>query len=354
MKNNRPLVCRFGALGDIIMVTPMLKRLYERSGAPVDFITIGEWSKHLFDHMPYVNDVYTIKSRKTPYLFNQSQKKLVKHLKEECYENTWLCESNKKSIRLLNKGGITTKNSISSYESPRFTNEHFVNHWIRLANMSPANCSYPQLDEPQAENTELFVTDYEIEVCKNWLRTRGINHKAPLICIQAGNKRTTRTGNRKRASNLKYWPETDWAKLIDAIIANMSDAQIILCGVPQEKSLTLEIKTLCSFQTNVFSVADDLPLRRLMALMSMSHSCISVDTGPAHIAAAVNCPLTVLVGKTDARIYCPKSSESKVIIVAGRDLEQELSDGEASWRAAHDMNLITVDAAIDGWKKSST
>jgi hypothetical protein len=39
-------------------------------------------------------------------------------------------------------------------------------------------------------------------------------------------------------------------------------------------------------QGQVHNVADDLPLRRLLALLSMAHSGISVDTGPAHAAAA--------------------------------------------------------------------
>lgn len=352
MKNNRPLVCRFGALGDLVMVTPLLKRLYERSGIPVDFITIGEWSKHLFDHMPYINDVYTINSRKTPHILSPSKKNIVKLLKQQNYANAWVCESNINSIKLLSRGGITTDNSISSYAIPPLTNEHFVEYWMRLADMSPENCDYKTLSSQQSINTELFVTDYEKEVCKNWLGTRAINSKAPLICIQAGNKRTTRTGNRKRAANIKYWPEKNWAEVIDTITEYMPDAQILLCGVPSERPLTLEIKSLCRDQINIFSIADDLPIRRLMALLSISHSCISVDTGPAHIAAALNCPLTVLFGKTDARLCSPKSSESQVIIVAGRDFEIEITDGTAGWGAAHDMSLITIDAVFRGWKES--
>ena len=224
MKNNHPLVCRFGALGDMVLITPLLKRLYERSGLPADLIAIGEWNKTLFEHMPYVRDVYTIKSRKTPYIINPSQKKIVQLLKKNNYENTWICESNKKSIQLMKRAGITPDRSTSAYAFPRSANEHFVNYWLRLADISPDSCDYTILNNKPIENTELFVTHYEIEVCKNWLRTRGVNHRAPLICIQAGNKRTTRAGNRKRASNIKYWPETDWAKVIDSIAHPVCDA----------------------------------------------------------------------------------------------------------------------------------
>ncbi|MEW5297215.1 MAG: hypothetical protein WDW36_000439 [Sanguina aurantia] len=40
-----------------------------------------------------------------------------------------------------------------------------------------------------------------------------------------------------------------------------------------------------------------LPLGRLKALLEIAHSMISVDTGPAHLAAAMGCPLVVLFGE---------------------------------------------------------
>ena len=242
--NKHPLVCCFGELGDMIMITPLLKRLNERSGFPCDIVAIGEWNIALFDYMPYVDIIHPIEPINTPYLFNKSQKALVKFLKKSNYENIWICDSNKKTIWLLNKGGVTPDKSISSYATPRSTDEHLVNHWQRLADMTPNHCSFPPSSNKQAENTELFVTDYEIEVCKNWLRTRGINHKAPLICIQSGNKRATRAGGKKRTHSSKYWLMANWAKTIDTILETMPDAQILLCGTPSQQRHTLGIKAL--------------------------------------------------------------------------------------------------------------
>ena len=82
MINKHPLVCCFGELGDMIMITPLLKRLNERSGFPCDIVAIGKWNKALFDHMPYVDKIHTIEPINTPYLFNKSQKSLVKFLKK--------------------------------------------------------------------------------------------------------------------------------------------------------------------------------------------------------------------------------------------------------------------------------
>jgi ADP-heptose:LPS heptosyltransferase len=92
-------------------------------------------------------------------------------------------------------------------------------------------------------------------------------------------------------------------------------------------------------------VADDLPLRRLLALLSIAHSCISVDTGPAHAAAAMNCPLVVLFGKASPALFRPISSDSAVAVIIGKASASE--DSEAG------ISLITPDQVISAWKEST-
>jgi Glycosyltransferase family 9 (heptosyltransferase) len=44
---------------------------------------------------------------------------------------------------------------------------------------------------------------------------------------------------------------------------------------------------------------------------------ISVDTGPAHVAAAIGCPLVVLFGSRHPSFYAPRGEVSSVEVVAG-------------------------------------
>ena len=48
-------------------------------------------------------------------------------------------------------------------------------------------------------------------------------------------------------------------------------------------------------------------LRELFALCEAAHSMISVDTGPAHAAAALSLPLVVLYGAEIPRYWLPRS-----------------------------------------------
>ena len=340
MSDDHPLVCRFGALGDMVLITPLLKQLYLRSGLPCDVVCVGAWNRLLFTEMPWVREVFTIDSRSTPYWFNPGQRELVRKLKQQRHRFAWICETNQKSYRLLARAGITPGGSVCQTDLEAVANEHYTDKWLRLGAMSPSGFDYPEQDlEP---DTELFVSAAEVEQCRQWLESRAIDPAAPLICIQAGCKRTTRRGRVDRSSNTKYWSQQNWAAVIDAAVEALPGAQIFLCGVPAEIDMCRAIEAECSAAKNVHTVADDLPLRRLLALLSISHSCISVDTGPAHIAAALDCPLTVLFGKANPDRFRPVSKNSAVNVITARDE-----------RGEPEMGRITPRQVIDAWQQSN-
>lgn len=316
MPDNHPLVCRFGAFGDMVLITPLLKLLHQRSGLPCDVVAVGGWNKLLFQQMPHVRQVFTIDSRSWPYWLNRSQHELVQTLQQHRHRFVWVCETSKKSYRLLARAGITRDNSINQLDLPPVAGEHYCEKWLRLGNGSPPGFDYPQLP-PEELDTELFVSPAEVEECRRWLTTRGLDPDRPLVCIQAGSKRTTRRGKADRASNTKYWAEQNWADVIEAVVGQLPAAQLLLCGVPSELDMCRAIEACCRSKSQVQSVADDLPMRRLLALLSIAHSCISVDTGPAHAAAALDCPLTVLFGKASPKRFRPVSCNSPVRILVG-------------------------------------
>ncbi len=60
---------------------------------------------------------------------------------------------------------------------------------------------------------------------------------------------------------------------------------------------------------------------RLLALIERADSMISVDTGPAHAAAALDCPLTVMFAHADQRWWRPLSRLGRVAVVGGERAE---------------------------------
>ena len=44
----RPLLVRFGAMGDLVLIQPMIRLLAARYGAPVDLLAAGGWVRPLY------------------------------------------------------------------------------------------------------------------------------------------------------------------------------------------------------------------------------------------------------------------------------------------------------------------
>ena len=60
-------------------------------------------------------------------------------------------------------------------------------------------------------------------------------------------------------------------------------------------------------------------MTRLVALLARAAALISVDSGPAHAAAAVGCPQVVLFGKASTSLYRPWGrAGADVSVLTGR------------------------------------
>ncbi len=140
--------------------------------------------------------------------------------------------------------------------------------------------------------------------------------------------------------------------MILRIADSSPNTKIILCGAPSEVDLCNDILQLCNHSVhrkNIFHVADDLPIPRLMALATLAKACISVDTGPAHVAAALGCPLVVLFGRTDPRQFRPLGV-NQVMVVAKKDW-RNFAGTAKEWSQQHSMEDISVDMVIDSYKE---
>ncbi len=350
--STRPLVVRMGALGDMVMLTPLLKTLYERTGLAADLVACGEWNRKLFANSPWVNKVYAVQSRNTPFFFSPSKQAMLKALKPYAANRRWFFFEHLPILEsLMLRANCSKSLAVLSANHPRKLGEHTCEQLMRMA-----DAVYEPESAPAALTTQLHCSAEDIRECEIWLAdTKKIDRRTQkIVLLQAGNKRTMRKGKRDRASNKKYWPEQHWASLIDRILAAEPDTRILLCGAPSEIELCEDIAALCqpSSHQQIVQCAADLPLTRLMALASIADACISVDTGPAHIAAALGCPLVVLFGQTDARQFRPLGVND-VRVIANKNWRN--FDGSAEqWAAQNSMSDISVEQVLVGYQQLQT
>lgn len=161
----------------------------------------------------------------------------------------------------------------------------------------------------------LFVSEEDRADLDAWLKRHGLQD-VPLALLHPGNRRITKRGRVGRWRDDKSWPLECWAGVACALLARDPDLRVVLSGTAKEKRLLTSIAGAVP-STRVFSASHDLPVRRLLALLERAVAMISVDTGPAHAAAALGCPLIVLYGAARPAQWLPRGPEGGTVVAIG-------------------------------------
>lgn len=337
-----PLVVRFGALGDLIQATSMFESLYRAWGRPCDLLAAHGWPGAVVRGLSSVRDVATVDSRRTPYWLSRTQRQAVDWLRHRLAGPTWLVEPRErpadKSLWLLARGGIARDHVVDAREVPRGPLEHALDHLHRVAARVPPGSTPPPFGLPASPPPpQLGVAAEEKEECRRWLVDRGWR-KEPIVVLQTQSRR----------SNRGRWPEERWVAAVHGVLRRLPEARVLLAGTPRELPDIRRLMASCD-DPRVEEAASDLPLRRLFALFTLAHSCISLDSGPAHAAATLRCPVAVLPGMADPRRCAPRGAPGSVQVVASI-AESDWPDDPLRWQTAHRMEAIDVDAVLAGWQ----
>ena len=316
-----PLIVRFAAFGDVVMLTALIDALHQRYGTPIDLLSSGPWTPALLANHPAVSEIQLVSSRKTPYWLCPSQWHAVRWMATRRNVPVYLCDPEPQALALLLRAGIPRENILRAWDTWPGNGAHWVDWWNDVARQTPqAFAESAPLTTHGASIPRLLVTDSQRAACNAWLRESGIE-SSPLVLLQPGNKRTLKHGKSQETDN-KYWSPENWATLVAAITLALPDARVLLCGADAERPPLEEIAAHCN-SDHVINLAGALPIDRLLPLMQRAHSMVSIDTGPAHAAAALGCPLVVLFGAMGSTRWRPRSPGSPVIAL-------ESDRGEAS------------------------
>ena len=333
----RPLALRCGAFGDMVLLTALIRVLHAEFRAPVDIVTSGSWSGPLLRGQPGVGEIFSVRSRKTPYWMSIDQQRVVRQLRARGAGPTWFCDADEAARPLLERAGIDLQYIVDVKDHPLLPGEHATQQWRRLAQIMPGLGAAPRADiEAVLPGCHLEVTHAQRAQLAAWLKTRRLADQ-PLILIQIGNKRTMRRGVRRLAVNHKYWPNERWAEVLRYLRERHPAHALVLLGTGPEYQLNQEVAALAAIG-GLHNVADDLPIPRLVPLLEHASGLVSVDSGPAHAAAAVGCPQVVLFGKALPSLYRPWG-------IAGADVQ--LLTGQIHG----EPNMLGIDArsVIAAW-----
>ena len=155
------------------------------------------------------------------------------------------------------------------------TSVHEVHRYLRVLQLLGIDTSLDSL--------EFWHTDTDRQVIQDLLNGEDVSSTDRLIALNLGT--TWRT---------KRWDIANFAEVIEQITHLAPDARIILIGSSEEQALGNDL----SVSSPVINLIGKTSTLQLGALLERCAVCLTCDSGPMHIAAAVGTPTVALFGPT--------------------------------------------------------
>ena len=145
---------------------------------------------------------------------------------------------------------------------------------------------------------KFYLSSDEITEAKHHLASLKIGADTFLIGIHPGG-----------SSFDKRWPEKRYAELADKLMRQYNATLLLLHG-PGEAALARNIQQ--AMQSPAIVHAPET-IRELGALLSCCNLVVCNDSGPMHLAAALNVPIVAIFGPTDHVAWHPLSENASIV-----------------------------------------
>ncbi|WP_028864326.1 glycosyltransferase family 9 protein [Psychromonas aquimarina] len=300
------LIIRSGALGDTVFASAAISAIQQNLPKSTQINWLGTPLAHsLFKHDPRIHDVYSIKHKKIPTLFNSDKKRIISDSQSSPYDLIINLENSPYFFSLMKKINAQHKVGLPYTEGPvEQNNEHAVQAMLRIVKLGlgklKSNCNVEQ------SAPTLTGSDFP-PLQKKFNLTR------PYIVLHPGNSHV----GRSNPINYRAWPSSHWQTLAKSLTAQYKEThQIILIGSPEEKNLADGIEKEAN-NNNALNLCGKTTISELITLIEHADCVITTDTGPSHIASAVNTPVFAIIGPNDYRQTGPYAhSDNQVEIIS--------------------------------------
>jgi ADP-heptose:LPS heptosyltransferase len=261
------------------MATPVLPALAERyPGAAIDVLASAA-AAPLLAHHPRVERVLSLRWRNLPYAVSLEKRALVRRLRQSSYELAIVLEQAPPYVDLIRRA-----------LPRRITGFHETSFDPALASAAN-NLRAAGFDDwasrPLAP--EIYLEERDREEARRVVRR---SDDRPLVGLHSGYGPVGRS-KRNQDVRLRGWKLENFIDLGRSLAA--AGATMVLTGSAEDRPAVDRIARGLPAGSFV-DAAGRLGVRALAAAIQMMDAFVSVDSGPAHIAAAVGTPLVVLWG----------------------------------------------------------
>lgn len=142
-----------------------------------------------------------------------------------------------------------------------------------------------------ARAVSLFVTPAEREKARLQLSQWGVQSTDRVVALNPG----------AAYGSAKQWPAERYAAVAKRLVRD--GARVIVLGASSERMLGDTV--VSGLGGRAFNAAGLTTIRDVMAILTCCRRLVTNDSGPMHVAAALEVPVTAIFGPTDPRATSP-------------------------------------------------
>ena len=344
------LILQLAGIGDLVLATPTLKALRTRfKDAYIGLLVISRTAQ-LIKGCPDIDDLFVLDIRDTS-LRNLLKKgafikvyKTTKELRKKRFDmlinlehiSSWI-GSFKIAVLFWLIG--------AKYRVGRDTDKRgfFLNFKIRENSNEPKHAVEANLDVARALGANIEKITLEVPIFEedktyisNFLAQRGVSDTDLLVGLNPGTYRPYGRWFKERWTQLAHW------------LIEERGYKVIITGGEGEREMINEIANLTEKKSAI--TATDFTLKQFSALLERLNLFIASDTGPMHIAAAMQPPLIALFGPGDIHKFSPYCHSNNCMVVRKEvDCQRPCYKFRCNDRKC--MELITIDDVINAVKR---
>ena len=326
-------VVRLSALGDVIMVLPLIETLKKSfPQSEITFVTCRQFEP-IVKGIKNVNIIYVDKIKSvnafisTFRLFRKCKFDILLATQASFSAHLfYLCIRAKRkigydSIRSKDLHGLFINERIS------FKREHTVDGFLSFAEFVGAQAIVRDIN---------ILGDKEPDI--DWVRNM----------IGSSNYFVV---NPISAKSCKNWPLDRLSEVISFTLEH-TDLNVVIIGTADAIHASSQLEQMIAKKERVFNLAGKTNIEKLISLIQFSNFLLSSDSGPIHLAGILNVPVVALYSTTSPEITGPWFPNSYVVnrhqeaLTRSQSKRKVRSDWNVRLYNENAMELITVEDVI--------
>lgn len=289
-------------LGDSLFATPGIRALHlAKPDARIDVVALSPLSYELFTHSCCVNKTY------------RAEDYPIEKLAAD-YDVILPLQNIAKVQEYLN-------HSPRALILPRYTGAfHYSENFYRFIAQN-----LPQATQFPPENYELNFTAQDEAHVDSLLKNIPQTPKPFLLAVHMGCHQVAKEGRHflykifpfLAAKDSRSWSFKRYDQLLQQLLNHYPNLYIVLTGSASERFAANSLTT----HPRILNLMGETNVAQLAALLKRCHLLLTGDTGPMHVACAVDLPMVLLCGKTDPAHTGPFPTKEHHTIIQKNGME---------------------------------